>query len=124
MLKRFSGIACFVTNLEKTISFYKSLGFTVANFDKTHAIFKLGDFTIRFLDKDAIGKGIFEKEALAEPKGSGIYIDIEVKKIDEYYKDLKSNGIVSSEPKDWPWGRREFVLRDPDGYKLVFVQPI
>lgn len=28
----------------------------------------------------------------------------------------------SSEPRDWPWGRREFVLRDPDGYKLVFFK--
>jgi hypothetical protein len=23
-------------------------------------------------------------------------------------------------PKDIPQGRREFMLRDPDGYKLVF----
>lgn len=23
-------------------------------------------------------------------------------------------------PRDWPWGNREFVLKDPDGYKLVF----
>jgi len=24
----------------------------------------------------------------------------------------------------WPWGKREFVVKDPDGYKLVFFSPV
>ena len=34
---------------------------------------------------------------------------------------MKPNSI-SSEPEVRPTGNREFVLRDPDGYKLVFFQ--
>jgi hypothetical protein len=34
---------------------------------------------------------------------------------------VQEDGITpSTEPKDWPWGQREFVVRDPDRYKPVF----
>jgi len=42
---------------------------------------------------------------------------------DASYQEVVAKGIKpSSEPRDWPWGNREFVVRDPDGYKLVFFQ--
>lgn len=45
--------------------------------------------------------------------------------VDETYKELLEKGLKpSSEPRDWPWGNREFVIRDPDGYKLVFYREI
>ena len=43
--------------------------------------------------------------------------------VDEAYKSLRAKGLKpSSEPKDRPWGNREFVIRDPDGYKLVIFK--
>jgi len=58
-------------------------------------------------------------------KGLGIFTYVEVEDVDAYFKFLKENGIrMSSEPRDWPWGKREFVVRDPDGYKLVFYSPV
>ena len=66
-------------------------------------------------------KAEFKEEATAEPKGSGIYINCSVADVDEFYEGVKAKGLTpSSEPRDWPWGNREFVMRDPDGYKLVF----
>lgn len=53
--------------------------------------------------------------------GAGQYIHINVENVDEFYEDLLVKGLQSlSKPQDFPWGHREFVLRDPDGYKLVF----
>lgn len=50
---------------------------------------------------------------------------VEVDDVDQQFQLLRGAGIeTSSEPKDWPWGKREFVVRDPDGYKLVFYSPI
>jgi len=40
--------------------------------------------------------------------------------VDNYYQFVKIKNIHSTEPKTWPWGKREFVVKDPDGYKLVF----
>ena len=43
----------------------------------------------------------------------------------KYFDWLKKNGVESrTEPKTWPWGKREFVVKDPDGYKLVFYSPV
>jgi uncharacterized glyoxalase superfamily protein PhnB len=50
---------------------------------------------------------------------------VEVEDVDEHFRKLKEAGIeTSSEPTDWPWGKREFVARDPDGYKIVFYSPV
>jgi uncharacterized glyoxalase superfamily protein PhnB len=82
---------------------------------------RLNWFVIQFLPI-AKATGIFKAEAEAEPKGLGVFINITVEDVDEAYAFVTSKGMKpSSEPKDWPWGNREFVLRDPDGYKLVFM---
>ena len=58
-------------------------------------------------------------------KGAGLYLYISVDNVDKFYKKLLSKKLnPSSAPRDWPWGNREFVIRDPDGYKLVFFKRI
>ena len=58
-------------------------------------------------------------------KGLGIFTYVEVENVDEYYNSIIEKGIrTSSEPKDWPWGKREFAVKDPDGYKLIFFSAI
>jgi len=43
--------------------------------------------------------------------------------VDAKYAELVAAGITPrSEPRDWPWGNREFIVKDPDGYKLCFWQ--
>jgi Glyoxalase/Bleomycin resistance protein/Dioxygenase superfamily len=43
--------------------------------------------------------------------------------IDGFHKGVVSAGLKPlSEPVAQPSGNREFVLRDPDGYKLAFFQ--
>jgi len=45
--------------------------------------------------------------------------------VDKYFLWVKGQGIEPrTEPKTWPWGKREFVVKDPDGYKLVFYSLI
>ena len=63
----------------------------------------------------------FNKDSLASVKGSGMYVYINVDDVDANYKEAKDLGIdPSSEPRDWEWGIREFVVKYPDGYKLCF----
>jgi uncharacterized glyoxalase superfamily protein PhnB len=43
--------------------------------------------------------------------------------VDEFHAHLLANGLKpSTKPKDQPWGNREFILRDPDGYHLVIFK--
>ena len=43
--------------------------------------------------------------------------------VDEFHKDLLSKGLKpSTKPQDQPWGNREFIIRDPDGYNLMIFK--
>jgi catechol 2,3-dioxygenase-like lactoylglutathione lyase family enzyme len=127
MLKTVNLIGFYAKDMEATISFYKSLGFELASNDGSVAEIKLGDMTLQFVAQETARDQdeSFQQDAFGEPKGTGVYINIEVNDIDDYYSRLKADGIkTSTEPRDWPWGQREFVVRDPDRYKLVFYQKI
>ena len=124
-LKAVDSLMLYVTDVKKSATFYKTLGFSEREVDKEFAAVRLGAFEIHFHDKNAVPGSYFRKESLAEPKGAGLYIYVEVTNIDAYYRAVIDKGIITStEPRDWPWGNREFVLRDPDKYKLVFYEKI
>jgi uncharacterized glyoxalase superfamily protein PhnB len=109
------------------LSFYRTLGFEIEDNDGGVATVRCGSTRIQLIAQETARDQdeAFQKDAFGEPKGTGIYIYTEVSSIDEYYKQLVDSGIKpSTEPKDWPWGQREFVVRDLDRYKLVFYQRI
>ncbi len=121
MLKRFHSNLLYASNLEKTHEFYRRLGFDAEGTDDGVRV-KLGDFRLFFVDEN---KTPIQNESGKTPKGLGIYIYVEVDNVDKYFELVKKNGVVPrTEPKTWPWGKREFVVKDPDGYKLVFYAPV
>lgn len=121
MIKRVHSTLFLVSNLEKTAQFYEQLGFSVEKSDDAVRI-KMNDFTLTFMDEN---KALINKEAGATPKGLGVFTYFEVENVDKYYQLLEDKGIqTSSEPKNWPWGKREFAIKDPEGYKLVFFSLI
>jgi uncharacterized glyoxalase superfamily protein PhnB len=59
-------------------------------------------------------------------KGEGVSFQfITDQSVDDIAARIKAaGGAIDSEPADMPWGMRMFRLRDPDGFKLVFSQPL
>lgn len=115
MLKRLDSLLLYVTDTHKTAEFYRKLGFEIAREENDFTLVKLKDFEIHCHDKTEV---TFRNESNIEPKGAGVYIYVSVEGIDEYYKTLLEKGLKpSSKPRDLPWGNREFVIRDPDGYR-------
>jgi catechol 2,3-dioxygenase-like lactoylglutathione lyase family enzyme len=120
-----SGIVAYVKDTKATAEFYEKLGFAFDKREADHLSIRLNWFWIDFHPQDKEDKPEFQKEAVLEPKGAGQFLYIKVDIVDDFYKDLLDKGLQpSSKPKDWPWGNREFVIRDPDGYKLVFFQKL
>ena len=118
-----AALTFYVKDPLKSAEFYEALGFIVSKRGENHSTIRLNWFKIDLIGIAGEEKDEFREDAEAEPKGSGIYIDCSVANVDEYYQGVLNKGFKpSSEPRDWPWGNREFVLRDPDGYKLVFFQ--
>jgi catechol 2,3-dioxygenase-like lactoylglutathione lyase family enzyme len=122
-LKSVSGFTLYAKDLDESADFYETLGFKIEKRESGHVLLRVNWFTVDLVDRGSEDKAEFQKEANAEPKGSGIFINVSVGDVDEFYKAVLAKGLKpSSEPRDWPWGSREFVIRDPDGYKLVMFK--
>jgi len=74
----------------------------------------------------AIGKDERAKssqEAALSNKGAGVFLYLSVDNVDEFHQYLASKKLKpSTKPQDEPWGNREFILHDPDGYTLVIFK--
>lgn len=122
-LKSAAGIVHYVKDIAKTAEFYKDLGFTITKNEPDHLSVRLNWFWMDFHPQDKEDKPEFQQEANLDNKGAGLFLYVSVDDVDAAYQELLDKGYrPSSEPKDWPWGNREFVIRDPDGYKLVLFK--
>ena len=121
--KSVSGLGFYVNDIDATAQFYAMLGFRIAEQTDGYLKVYLNWFWMQFNAVSSESKPEFQAEAQADVKGAGLYINISVDNVDEFYQSVLAAGMrPSSEPRDWPWGHREFVIRDPDGYKLVLFQ--
>ena len=121
MIKRLHSMLFYASDLKATTSFYRKLGFDVQESEDGMRV-KMGDFTLAFIDENVTP---IKNESGMKPKGIGIYAYVEVDDADAHFALVKENGITPrTEPKTWPWGKREFVVKDPDGYKIVFYSTV
>lgn len=120
--KSISGLLFFASNVSKSADFYESLGFTIESREADYALVRINWFWVELISASGAGPE-FKDDTGPEPRGIGQFVYVSVENVDEYHEELVAKGLKpSSSPRDWPWGRREFMLRDPDGYKLVFFQ--
>ncbi len=114
-------LVMWVQDCTLSVKFYRKLGFSVAQTDDRNATVSLDGFEIMLVtmrDEDEFGR-----DALAADKGRGLYVYIGTDDVDTKHAELQKLGLVpDTDPRDWPWGHREFIIKDPDGYKLCFWQ--
>jgi catechol 2,3-dioxygenase-like lactoylglutathione lyase family enzyme len=117
-IKSVSGITCFAKNLSKTAKFYEALGFVIKKRKATHFTAYSNWFWIEFV---AVGKD--DRATAAYEKANSPLVYLSVDDVDAFYAQLISQKIKPvSQPQNQPWGNREFVVRDPDGYNLVIFK--
>ena len=105
-----SSLLYYVNDLEKTQKFYEDVGF---QFDKgkDKVVTYLNWFSIEF------------RQADQPQQDSGELVYIKVDSVEEMLERLKARGITpEGEPQNVGAGVTELLVRDPDGYKLVFFQ--
>ena len=119
-------IILLVSNIEISVAFYVKLGFIVTEERLGIAtILKLDDFWIELLDKTRVVSEEYKKDVAVSEKGAGAYLQIQVKDIDNFHATIVNNGVLSAgKPEDYPWNQREFVVVDPNGYKIAFFSRI
>jgi len=103
--------------------FYKKLGFLIEKSDDTHSVVSLADFQIHLVSMR--DEAMFSSDSMSSEKGKGAYLYVLVDEVDRFYAELLARGVKPrSEPRDWDWGNREFIVKDPDDYKLCFYNRI
>ena len=63
----------------------------------------------------------------AQTKGAGMTLSFlaQTETIDDMAARLEASGVEIEEgPIDRPWNTRDIVVLDPDGYRLIFFEPI
>lgn len=125
-MDKVAGIILLVNSIEISVAFYKKLGFLVTEERPDIAtILKLGEFWIELLNKTKVVSEEYKKDVVVSEKGAGTYLQIQVKDIDNFHTTIVNNGVLSaSEPGDYPWNQREFIVVDPNGYKIAFFSKI
>ncbi|MBZ0296450.1 MAG: VOC family protein [Anaerolineae bacterium] len=122
-IKSISGITCLVKDLEKTAAFYDALGFRVGKQEDGLVKCYVNWFWVDFIAEDQADTSAYQAEAQVSNRGAGQYLHLKVDNVDAFYESILSNGM---KPDGAPEGNRSsgrsFVLRDPDGYKLVFFE--
>jgi|Tabmets5t2r1_1033131.scaffolds.fasta_scaffold125482_1 catechol 2,3-dioxygenase-like lactoylglutathione lyase family enzyme len=117
-----SGITCYVKDLSKTAEFYEALGFRRGKEEPDRVTFYVNWFFVTFIAQDQAETKL-RKEAELPDKGAGLFLYVKVDDIEDFHEAVLAAGMKpGGEPEKQPSGNREFVLRDPDGYKLAFFQ--
>ncbi len=121
-----------VSNLNKSIKFYKSAGFIIEyeRPENRFAFISLGEIQLMLQEDSDSDK--WELAPLSYPYGNGINFQMEVDNVDEIYNRLKENGYKIAFEIEENWyrqddkllGNREFLIQDPDGYLLRFSEDL
>ncbi len=122
-IKSVSGITCYAKDLDVTAQFYETLGFEIKKRESDHITAYSNWFWMDFLAIDKNERAEFTKGVDLGNKGAGVFIYLSVDNVDEFHAALLSKGLQpATMPANQPWGNREFILRDPDGYNLVIFK--
>jgi catechol 2,3-dioxygenase-like lactoylglutathione lyase family enzyme len=106
---RLNHVTVAVTDLERSVAFYRRLGL--------EQIVGGTDHYARFLCPD--GDSTFSLHVAEEVPAGATTVHFECDDLDERVDDLKAAGVsFEQDPTDQPYLWREAILRDPDGNVL------
>ena len=102
-------------DLARTAEFYEAIGFRRGKDGPGRMTFYVNWFFVKFIAQDPEADDVIA--------GTGQFVYLKVADADAAHEELLAKGITPlGEPEKQPSGNREFTVRDPDGYGLVFFQ--
>ena len=121
-----------VADLEQSLEFYQSIGFSVRfrREDPPFAYIEIGEAQIML---EQIHDDAWVSGELEHPFGRGVNFQIEIKSAATIESLVLEASIPFYEEREESWyevgpgieeGQIEFLLQDPDGYLLRFVEPL
>jgi uncharacterized glyoxalase superfamily protein PhnB len=115
----------FVPDVDAAVAFYQeTFGYTLLRKEGEPATFAIGHINgaaIMFMsDRWYTGS-----RAELDGRGSGLDIRVMVPDVDEYYARAQAAGLqVMHSLADREYGLRDFIVRDPNGFRLRFASTL
>jgi len=114
----------FVKDINKTIDFYKQLGFSVvttvpAESDFVWAMMACGNVTFMFQTFESLGE---ELPAISRKDGASLLLYIQTKEIRKLFDQVKDKMIIVKGLEKTFYGATEFSIQDLNGYVLTFAE--
>lgn len=116
-----------VADLDRSLAFYRDvLGFKVVT-----TVPDAPPFAFAWLQRDAVSVFVNSEESAKARASAGtnmLFIAIQADEaasgIDALFHAVKDRAPVTMDLVDQFYGMREFAIKDPDGYSVIFAQPI
>jgi uncharacterized glyoxalase superfamily protein PhnB len=115
----------FVPDVDAAVAFYTDVfGYTLLRKEGSPATFAIGHIngaTIMFMhDRWYTGP-----RAELDGRGAGLDIRVMVPDVDAVYARVQASGLQIMHPLgDRDYGLRDFIVRDPNGFRLRFASPL
>lgn len=121
-----------VTNLKKSLEFYRTLGFKIEYERPENKFVFLSLGEIQFMLQEITNNDKWSIAPLSYPFGNGINFQLEVDSVEKIYNSLKENNYKIAFEIEENWyrqdnkllGNKEFLVQDPDGYLLRFSEDL
>ena len=121
-----------VSDLEKSLAFYKALGFKIEYERPENKFVFLSMGEIQFMIQEISDDDKWDVAPLSYPFGNGISFQLEVDNVESIYNSLKENNYKIAFDIEENWyrqdnkllGNKEFLVQDPDGYLLRFSEDL
>ena len=106
-----------VSNLEESLFFYHDqLGFEIQSQNPED------EPPIATVRAGVLKINLVQQVETMLKRGRGVHFVLSTNHVDDFYTQLTARGVNNvSAPKDEGWGGRFISLKDPDGYRFVFV---
>ena len=113
----------FVADVADAATFYEqALGFRIVRREPDFAILALGRCVLMLADERMYGA--MGGDASGR-RGELIDVRFVVLDVDAMYRRAKDSGVaIVHDIADRPYGLRDFIMRDPHGFRLRFASPL
>ncbi len=114
----------FVKDINKTIDFYKQLGFSVVTTvpeqgDIFWTMMTCGNITFMFQTFESLGNDL---PMILRQNGGSLLLYIQTTEIRKFFDQIKDNVKVVKELEQTFYGATEFSIEDNNGYLLTFAE--
>lgn len=112
-IRSMNALTLAVSDLERSVRFYESIGFRLEYKSPAFATFRLGEQALNLTSEAPPAPGFWGR------------VVFHVEDVDSIHQTVLDAGHEpEAGPADAPWGERYFHLNDPDGHQLSFAKPL